>query len=71
MTVKDVRYLSITERHSKDATASRLSRDFYVSTKMQVSKVTVFTRLSERDLATGTPEFSASVTSMNKRVRLV
>ena len=49
-TALEDRYLSITARRNRHATASQLSRDFYAATGTRVSRVTVSRRLHERGL---------------------
>lgn len=69
-TAADDRYLSITARRNRDATASQLSRDLYAATGSRVSRVTVYRRLHERGLFARRPAVCVPLTSANRRVRL-
>ncbi|GBN58707.1 Transposable element Tcb1 transposase [Araneus ventricosus] len=64
------RYLSITARSNRHATASQLSRDFYAATRSRVSRFTVSRRLHERGPFARRPAVRVPLTSVNRRVRL-
>ncbi|GBM09329.1 Transposable element Tc1 transposase [Araneus ventricosus] len=63
-TATEDRYLFITARRNRGATASQLYRDLYAAAGTCVSKVTVSKRLHETRL------FARTLTSTNRRVRL-
>ncbi|GBM04459.1 hypothetical protein AVEN_130845-1 [Araneus ventricosus] len=64
------RYLSITVRSNRHATASQLSPGFYAATGSRVSRFTVSRRLHERGPFVRRPAVRIPLISVNRRVRL-
>lgn len=69
-TTNEERYLALSARRHRTATASQLSRELYAATGTRVSRSTVARRLHERGLYARRPAVCVPLTAAHKRARL-